>query len=81
MQMMQGSIQKVDADGSLEYMRFYLIDVLAKCRKFKASHCATEVLSPLSKWRSAGAKGDKRNPMGHPDRRIAIVADATPFSV
>jgi hypothetical protein len=47
--------------------RFHLIDVLAKGRKFNTAYSAIEILSPLSKCRSTGAKGDKRQLIIHPD--------------
>jgi histone-lysine N-methyltransferase SETMAR len=46
---------------------FDLIDILAKGSKFNGVCCVTEILSPLSKWRSAGAKGDERNLIIHTD--------------
>jgi hypothetical protein len=46
---------------------FHLIGALAKSRKFKAVYCVTEILSPLSQWRSAGAKGNERKIVIHAD--------------
>jgi hypothetical protein len=46
---------------------FHLIDVLAKGCKFNAAYYATETLLPLSKWRSASAKGDKPKLTIHSD--------------
>jgi hypothetical protein len=51
---------------------FHLIDVLAKGRKFNAAYYATKVLSLLSKWRSAGAKGDNRKLIMYADNAHAL---------
>jgi histone-lysine N-methyltransferase SETMAR len=44
---------------------FYLIDVLAKGRKFNTTYYVTEILSVLSKWCSTEAKGDRRTLIAH----------------
>jgi hypothetical protein len=44
-----------------------LIDVLAKGHKSNAAYFLTEILSSLSKWRSARAKEDKQKLIMHTD--------------
>jgi hypothetical protein len=53
------SIEKIDANDSLESTRGTLIDALAKGRKFKATYDVTEILSGLSKWSSTEAREDR----------------------
>jgi hypothetical protein len=44
---------------------FHLIKVLGKGRKFNAGYYITEILKPLSQWRSIEAAGDKRKLLVH----------------
>jgi hypothetical protein len=39
---------------------FHLIKVLEKGRKFNAGYCLSEILEPLSQWRSIEAAGNER---------------------
>jgi histone-lysine N-methyltransferase SETMAR len=43
-------------------------------RKFNAAYYVTDILSPLSKWRSASAKADKRKLIIHADNASPHIA-------
>jgi hypothetical protein len=47
--------------------QFHLIGVLPKGCKFNSSHYITEILLPLSEWRSADAHGRTRKLIVHAD--------------
>jgi histone-lysine N-methyltransferase SETMAR len=47
--------------------QFHLMNVLPKGCKFNSSHYITEILSPLSEWRSADAHGRTRKLIVHAD--------------
>jgi hypothetical protein len=67
MRRIHSSIQKLRLAAVWNPSGCHLIDALAKGRKFKAAYYVTEMPSPLSQWRSAGAKGDKRKLIMHAD--------------
>jgi hypothetical protein len=46
---------------------FHLIKVLEKGRKFNTSHYITQILEPLSQWRSIGPTGNERKLLVHAD--------------
>jgi hypothetical protein len=46
---------------------FYLIKVLEKSCKFNAGYYITEILKPLSQWRSIEAAGNERKLLVHAD--------------
>jgi histone-lysine N-methyltransferase SETMAR len=57
--------------------RFRLITVLPKGCKFNSSHYITEILSPLSEWRSADAHGRTRKLMVYADNARPHVSRQT----
>jgi hypothetical protein len=52
---------------------FHLITVLEKCRKFNAGYYLTEILKPLSQWRSIEAVGNERKLLVHADKVLRIL--------
>jgi hypothetical protein len=48
-------------------LRFHLIKVLEKGRKFNAGYYIAQILEPLSQWRSIEAGGNKRKLLVHAD--------------
>jgi histone-lysine N-methyltransferase SETMAR len=57
--------------------QFHLMNDLLKWCKFNSSHYITEILSPLSEWRSADAHGRTRKLMVHIDNARPHVSRQT----